>query len=124
MRDSTVNTWYRGRAVPDSVMIARLCAVYGINGHWVLTGQGNPDVMVQGAVEQADVVGSMAYQAGGRAAMALMAEEVDKALASARKAWGAAPAPSPDQLESVRGAASKVAAHLRQESRKKGRAAG
>lgn len=124
IRDTTVNSWYRGRSTPDSVTIGRLCAVFGLNGHWILTGQGNPDAMVQQAVEQADVVGSLAYQAGGRAALAMMSGEIQKAVAAATKAWSTPAGPDPDQLRRVREAADLVSDHLGKADAKKGKRAG
>jgi hypothetical protein len=94
-----------------------------LNGHWVITGQGSPDAAVQQTVDKADVVGSMAYQAGGRAALAMMAGEIEKAVAVAKKAWST-PAPDPDQLRRVRDAVDVVTEILDKPQTKKGRKAG
>ncbi|MGD9525034.1 MAG: hypothetical protein AB7N73_15815 [Gemmatimonadales bacterium] len=117
----TINRWWSEQRLPDPAGLQALIVVYGLNGHWVMTGEGNPDVAVQQAVEKVDVIDSLAYQAGGRAALGMMAEAVERALAESKRDWSTPKAPDP---ETIRSAAKRVSDHLGREAAKKTRRTG
>lgn len=42
-RQATASDWERGKTVPDTATIMRLVKEAGVNGHWLLTGEGDID---------------------------------------------------------------------------------
>lgn len=41
-----VNHWTQGKAVPTAALLGELIRVTRVNGHWLLTGEGTPDLYI------------------------------------------------------------------------------
>lgn len=46
----TLSNWILGTAIPRSDLLAKLVRMSRVNGHWMLTGEGQPDLLIVAAV--------------------------------------------------------------------------
>lgn len=61
---TTINSYWRGRVLPDPITLGRIALAYGINLDWVITGRGTPQMRSGLAGEP-----QIAYEAGYRAGL-------------------------------------------------------